>query len=306
VQGGKILKRTVPAVITLDIHSYPHTEKEVPLWLEEAMRLFDELSIKATFFFPAVVAEQFSGYARRILKAGHEVGCHGLAHGPEEQYHLMPHGRQKAILCEAKNRIEDVLSKEVISFRSPAFKINGDTVRALEESGFKIESSVNPQRLGIFSSDVGNVGWMYSPRKPYHPSYKNPFRRGQSKIWEVPLSSFILPFMANTGIAFGRTFMKLFLRLLLAESMLSGGQIVYMLHPEDIYSKRDRLRYRFRWRHLLPSRTHGFEIRQVLFCNKCPEDVLKQNINLLEDMKAAGNAKIILLSEMLDYLEERR
>ena len=297
------MKRTVPAVITLDIHSYPHTEKEVPLWLDETLRLFTESSVKATFFFPTVVVEKFKGNARRILEAGHEIGCHGLSHGPEEQYHLMPYSRQKNILQEAKKRIEDILSKEIVSFRSPAFKINGNTVRALEDAGFLVESSVNPQRLGVFSSDVGNIGWTYSPRKPYHPDYKNPFRKGKSKIWEVPLSSFILPFMSNTGMAFGRRFMRLFLRLLLAECMVKRGQIVYMLHPEDIYPKRERLRYRFRWSHLLPSRMHGFEIRQALFNNKCPEAISNQNIGLLEDIKAAGSTKIMLLSEMPGYLE---
>src|SRR3989338_5125047 len=161
------MNSAINILITLDIHCYPYTEKKIPLWIQETLQLLDNLCIEATFFFPAVLAEKFSTYVRMILERGHEIACHGLTHGPEEQYNLMPYEKQKAILYEAKKRIEEVTANEVISFRSPAYKINGDTIKALEENGFRLDSSVNPQRLGILSSDITNIGWFYSPREPY-------------------------------------------------------------------------------------------------------------------------------------------
>ena len=100
-------------------------------------------------------------------------------------------------MCEAKKRIEDVISGEVVSFRAPAFKLNGDTIRALDASGFKADISVTSQRLGILSSEVSNNSWLYAPRRPYHPDFKNPCRRGASKVWEIPQSAFIFLFSSN-------------------------------------------------------------------------------------------------------------
>lgn len=291
-------------LITLDIHCYPHIEKEWPFWIQETLQLLGGLNIKATFFFPAVLAEKFSSYVRMILERGHEIACHGLTHGLEEQYNLMPYQRQKAILGEAKKRIEEVTACEVISFRSPAYKINGDTIKALQENGFRLDSSVNPQRLGIFSSDIANTGWLYAPRRPYHPSFHNPFiavKKGVS-LWEISQSALIFPFMSNTGVAFGGTFMKFFYQALYAESKLTKNPIVYMFHPEDIYPKRNRFNYKFKWEDLLPSKVKGFTIRSILFHNKNPEEISSQIIGLLKMMQQSKNIEFITFSEILDLL----
>lgn len=299
------MSSTIYILITLDIHCYPETEKDLPLWLEETLKLLDRFSINATFFFPAVIAEKFSRDVSAILNRGHEIGCHGLTHDIEEQYSLMPYEKQKTILCEAKKRIEGVIGEEVISFRSPIFKINGDTIRALQENGFRLDSSINSQRLGIFSSDITNTGWIYSPRMPYHPSFNNPFVRGKSSIYEIPQSSFIFPFISNSGIAFGGTFMKLFFRMLYIESRFRRNPIVYMFHPEDIYTRRDKLLYKFKWSHLLPSKKTGFKIRKILFHNKNPENISRQIIGLLEMMRNSNNIEFLTFRKMLRLLESK-
>lgn len=212
------MKQAIPVLITLDIHSYPETEREIPRWIDYTLEVFNQLSLKATFLFPAIFAEQFSSQARMILAEGHEVGCHGLTHGIDELYNQMPYKKQKYFLSEAKIRIEQVIADEIICFRAPVFKINGSTIKALEDNGFKADLSVNPQRLGIFSSEVTNIGWLYSPRVPYHPDFGKPFKKGSSSLWEIPQSAFIFPFMSNTGIAFGENFMRWFYKILYFEA----------------------------------------------------------------------------------------
>lgn len=299
------MNKIIPVLITLDIHSYPDTEKQIPIWIENTLEVFNALSIKASFLFPAIFAEQFSSYVRMILKEGHEVGCHGLTHGIDEQYNSIPYEKQKAILSEAKKRIEDVVSKEVIFFRAPVFKINGDTIRALEENGFKADLSVNPQRLGLLSSEVSNIGWLYSPRRPYHPSFRNPFRKGDSLLWEIPQSAFIFPFMSNTGIAFGEKFMSLFFKALHLESNLMRNPIVYMAHVEDIYPQDTKHTYKFEWSHLWPTKTSGFVFRYFLFHNKNGKEISAQIINLLKLMKSSRYVKFLTVKEAIDLLEKR-
>ncbi len=207
-------------LITFDIHACPGAQNEVPLWIEKTLQVLASLSIRASFFIPAAFAEEIPSRVRMIVKDGHEIGCHGLTHGDSEEYNVLPYERQKAMLSEAKKRIEAIAGQEVISFRAPAFKISGVTVKALEENGFKADLSVTSQRLGILSSDAANIGWLYSPRSPYHPGYRNPFRRGDSSLWEIPSSAFILPFSSNLIIASGGTLIKVFFKLLSAESRL--------------------------------------------------------------------------------------
>ncbi len=298
--------RKTPVLITLDIHSYPHTEKEIPAWIEETLRVFNDFSIKATFLFPAIFAEQLARCVHLILKEGHEIGCHGLTHGIEEQYNAMSYEKQKTILRESKERIEQVTAQEVVSFRAPVFKINGDTIRALQENGFKADLSVNPQRVGIFRSEVSNVGWLFAPRTPYHPSFVNPFRKGNSKIWEIPQSAFIIPFMSNINIAFGESFMKLFFKILYVETRFKNNPIVYMVHPEEIYPRDYVYYYKFEWQHLLPSKTHGFRFRHFLFHNRNGKKISREIINLLKMMKDLKYINFLTAKEMVGLLEEKR
>lgn len=302
------MNKDINILVSLDVHCYAHTEKELPSWIQETLKLLNCLSIKATFFFPAIVAEKFSGLLREISGGGHEIACHGLTHGQEEQYNLMPYDKQKKVLREAKERIEEAVKKEVFSFRSPAYKINGDTIRALEENGFRIDTSINPQRLGILSSDVTNIGWLYSPRRPYHPSFNNPFLKANKgvSLWEVPQSAFIFPFMSNTGIAFGGRFMELFYQMLSLESCARRNPIVYMFHPEDVYPERTRFNYKFKCRDLFPTRLNGFVIRNALFHKKNPKTISSEIIGLLKVMAESKNTRFLTFREMLGLLESKK
>lgn len=300
------MSQDVNVLITLDIHCYPDIERDIPMLIEEALKLFDDISIKATFLFPAIYAEKFSRQVQLILSHGHEIGCHGLTHNPDtERYNSLSYKEQKALLSEAKKRIEDITHVEVASFRSPAFKINADTIKALDENGFKADLSVNPQRLGFLSADISNLGWIYSPRVPYHPDLRNPFKRGSSAIWEIPQSSFIMPFMSNTGIAFGKTFMKMFFKSLYLESRFKHNPIVYMLHIEDIYPVANKFMYKFEWKHLLPSKIYGFQLRYALLHNKSGSHIARQNIELLKMMKNHKAVKFITAKEMVELLENK-
>lgn len=301
----------VPMIISLDIHYHDYENKldQLPIWFEKALRVLDDLSIKATFFFPADCAELFHNEVRMIQDEGHEIGAHGLTHLRDDQYNRMPFEEQKSRLLEQKKQIEEVTRREILSFRGPAFKINGDTVRALDEVGFKVDSSVCPQRLALISSDVTNIGWLYSPRKPYHPSYDNPFVRGDASLWEIPVSSFVLPFMSNLGMAFGKTVEKLFFKFLHTESTMRGMPIVYLAHPEDISgnawgrAEDENIKYKFHWHHLLPSKDYGFVIRYLVYHNTNPKKVSENIISLFKTIKSHKNIDFFTYGKMIALLE---
>ena len=295
----------IPILISLDVHSHVYRDRldEIPVWIDKTLRILDDISIKSSFFIPAKCAELIPGEVRRIQGEGHEIGCHSLTHMPDEQYNSMSFESQKSKLSEAKKRLEEITMSEIVSFRAPVFKINGDTIRALDEVGFKLDSSVCPQRLGIISSDISNFGWLYSPRNPYHPSYDNPFTRGNASLWEIPVSSFIVPFMANVGMVFGGLVERLFFKFLYAESAMFNKPIVYLFHPEDLDENRETLKYEFHWKHLLPSKTHGFRFRYAFYGKQDAKKISENVVSLFKTVKSQKNIKFIACKDMIPLLE---
>ena len=55
--------------------------------------------------------------------------------------------------------------------------------------------------------------------------------------------------------------------------------------------------FKFRWKHLLPSRAHGFPFRCVLFNNKDGQKISKQNISLLKMMKNSKDIEFITVKK---------
>jgi hypothetical protein len=166
----------------------------------------------------------------------------------------------------------------------------------LEELGYEADLSMNSQRLGLFSSDVLNLTWMIAPRRPYHPDLQRPWRRGVSKLWEIPLSCLLLPFMVNTGLVLGSSFMKSFFRALRLEAGYIGKPIVYMTHPEDVCPDRPSRRPMFRWWDLIPTRAQGFQIRKALYETDAKK-VACLSASLLEDMRRAPGVEFLTVRE---------
>lgn len=288
--------------MTYDIHIHAaHPAPEVDRYLQHTLAVHDRNGVKASFLFPAEAARLMKNTVRALLKEGHEVGCHGLTHR-DETYTSMPPSVQGDKLRQATCEIEDVVQQRVTFFRAPVFKISGATLRILEELGYEADLSVNSQRLGVFSSDVWNVSWMVAPRRPYHPDFRYPWRKGRSKLWEIPLSCFLLPFMVNTEQVFGLAFMKAFFRGLYLESRYSKKPIVYMVHPEDLYPWRAPLkRVPFRWRDLIPTRVHGFPFKYSLYETN-PAKVARDSQSLLEYMRAFPRVKFLTVPEYVTEL----
>ena len=111
-------------------------------------RLLDLLArhgIQGTFYFTGKMAEMFPEAIELVMENGHEIGCHGYDHSPERAFDLLSYDEQVKELRRAKTVIEGVAGR-VESFRAPMLRMNEATVRALEEAGFKTDSSVASQR----------------------------------------------------------------------------------------------------------------------------------------------------------------
>jgi len=132
------------------------------------LELLEQYNTKATFFILGKVAEVFPELVKQIDSEGHEIGVHGYNHLRFDD--ISPSIAFKE-LNDAKKLIEDIIGKEVLGHRAPAFSINKNTEWALDiiaEAGFKYDSSIMPAKsirygwpnfpknIGIIKTTSGN------------------------------------------------------------------------------------------------------------------------------------------------------
>lgn len=218
-------------------------ETGIKVWKEGMPRLLDlyaKYEVQSTFFFIADFAKDCPEIVKMIQPYGHEVACHGLTHDHKQAFDIMSLEEQKRHLTEAKKILEDIAGEEVVSFRAPALRVNEFTPQALIETGFKIDSSVAPQRMDMFMS-LGSrkkLAWLKAPRMPYFVSETNLARKGNLPLLEVPVSSFAVPYIG--------TFMRIvpsvnaFTRYLLyRETKNTRKPINFLIHPNELIEEED-------------------------------------------------------------------
>ena len=207
------------------------------------LSLYEKHGIKTTFFFTGHIAKLYPELIKMVLPYGHEVGSHGLSHKKEDGFDVLPLEKQIYHLMESKKILEDISGKEVISFRSPALRVNEYTAIALAEAGYKIDSSIASQRFDMFMSFGGlkKMKWLFAPRLPYKTAENDIFRKGSGPIVEVPLSAFGLPYVGTTMRVFPiiTEFQK---RILHIETTINNKPIVFDIHPNEFIDESDEKR----------------------------------------------------------------
>lgn len=205
-------------------------QEGMPLLLE----LYKEFGVKATFFFTGEIAEKHPEIVRMVIPDGHEVASHSYSHQDRDAFDILSYHQQVNHLAKAKSILEDISGTQVISFRAPALRVNEFTVKALEDTGFEIDSSIASQRAdGIFSfGALAKMNRMIAPRKPYFTSPKNLALRGSSKILEIPISAFLIPYI-GTFMRISPLLAKWLKMLLHKEAVLTGKPVNFLIHPNE-------------------------------------------------------------------------
>lgn len=227
-------KHIVPVLLTGDIDPSPEaTLQDKKKCLKKTRMLFEQYEVRSTFFTVAKVGELLKQEVMELHDSGHEIGCHGLTHGFEEEYNRIPAEEAMSYLSEGTKILEDIIGEKVVSFRGPRVKTSADTQSVLEELGYRADSSVCSQRVDFISSNLINPNWITAPRMPYHPAFENAFRRGKRNLWVVPVSALMMPFVSGMLYTFGIGLVKMMFRILYEESVHTGKPIVYLFHPVE-------------------------------------------------------------------------
>jgi peptidoglycan/xylan/chitin deacetylase (PgdA/CDA1 family) len=106
------------------------------------LKIFEKHDIKATFFITGFYAEREPEDVKRIVKAGHEIACHGYEHNYR--------GRTFDIdvdVKKAKEVVERVSGVKVKGFRAPQVQYSKELLQILDKNGFVYDSSLHPAFL---------------------------------------------------------------------------------------------------------------------------------------------------------------
>lgn len=199
--------------------------------LEDTFALLDCLRplCRATFFVTGEIADRIPEVVKAIVRDGHEVGCHGLHHedfdtyAPEEQFRR---------ISTATEHLTRAAGSRPLGFRAPRHRANIATLLALERLNYAYDSSVLPRTFFMRPNIRKKWRFLLAPVEPYRPSGIDLIQRGEGKIIELPISTFVVPFVS-----------KLSMRSSIASSMLvsilayrarSGKlPIIYGMHSYD-------------------------------------------------------------------------
>jgi hypothetical protein len=300
--------RSVPVLITWDVDPdlwMPFDRRQRAL--HTARDACQQHGIRATFFITAQPAHEYAGDFEEMQAQGHEIGCHGLTHGDEEDYDQMPEEMQRRYIGQATEKLQSVIGAPIRAFRSPRVKTSAQTLELLAEHGYWADSSVCSQRMDMVSSNLLNIGWIFAPRRAYRPHQSSAFKCGDVPIWEIPVSAVVAPFISSMLAVTGLAAMKMLFRLLYIESQHTGKPIVYLAHPIEFapmgkghWQKTIRREY-FTLSYI---RTHGLRLRNLL-SRTDRQTLLNQTLELFAYMASFPDVAFMTASEYtMSFLEK--
>lgn len=198
------------------------------------LELYEKYNVKATFFFTGHIAKLYPEVVKMIIPYGHEIGSHGYSHEVIHAFDVLTMEEQIDQLKRSKDILENISGQEVISFRAPAARVNNNTVEALLETGFKIDSSVSSQRFDMFMSfgALKKMNWITAPRMPYFTQKDNIFAKGNSELFEIPISAFGFPYI-GTFMRISPPINRLTRKLLHFETSFNNRPINFLTHPNE-------------------------------------------------------------------------
>jgi polysaccharide deacetylase family protein (PEP-CTERM system associated) len=257
-------------VLSVDVEDYFHVEAfsdivdrntwdSYPSRVENNTRrvldLFDESSVKGTFFILGWVAERFPQLVREIVQRGHEPACHSYWHRPI--FRLKPEEFREDTL-RAKNCIEQIAGEAVYGYRAPSFSVTADSLWGLDilaEAGFTYDSSIFPIHHDVY-------GIPTAPRAPFTVD------TAAGPLLEYPVTTFhfLGPNLPVGGGGYLRMLPYWYTRLGAARARAESLPLIVYLHPWEVDPEQPVLpgRWKSRLRHYTNLNKTADRLRKLL------------------------------------------
>lgn len=130
--------------------------------LPRILSILKKHKIKATFFVPGVVVENYSDSIRKIVEDGHEVAHHGYDHVSPP---TLSDASQEEQIVRGKEILKRVLNVEPKGYRCPGEGLGAKTLGALVENGISYDSSMMgddlPYRVAVNGKNIVELPWKW-------------------------------------------------------------------------------------------------------------------------------------------------
>lgn len=100
--------------------------------------MLDTWNVKATFFIPGIVAEDYPEVVREISRRGHEIGFHGYEH---EEFTTTTYEEENATMHKANAIIQNICGQKLCGHRAPGGVIHDYSLRLFLEHGYIYSSN---------------------------------------------------------------------------------------------------------------------------------------------------------------------
>ena len=218
----------MPWHFTIDVDWVPGSE----VGLEGLLDFCDRWKLKATIFVAGRFAETYPELIRDCRRRGHELGTHGWEHGSletDEDFRSASYDRQHAWIRQATEAVEKASGVRPVAFRAPSLWISETTLRALEDEGYRYDSSVPARRFDCGFGRVHYLKYFAAPREPYRLSSYRLSLPGYSPIIEMAPSAFLFPINMATLRVLGLPVLK-WMALRISRR---ASRLVFYCHPHE-------------------------------------------------------------------------
>lgn len=103
------------------------------------VRLYEELDVKQTFFFPGYCMDAYPDLVSGVLAGGHEVGLHGYLH---EVMYEQDAAQELEILERGLEAAAKLMDETPVGWRAPLYAISDRSPQLLLEHGFVYDASL--------------------------------------------------------------------------------------------------------------------------------------------------------------------
>ena len=208
--------------------------------LEMLLAFCDRTHLKGTIFFAGRFAEAYPHLVRDCHDRGHQLGTHGWAHGgleDDEDFRVASYEQQRRWIRQATDAVEMAAGIRPVVFRAPNLSIGETTLRALEQEGYRYDSSVPARRFDMGFGRVHYLKYFWSPLEPYRPSGNDLTMPGESPLIEVPPSSCLFPINMATLRTLGLPMVQRMIRWIGRRSR----HLVFYCHPSEFVYAKDQV-----------------------------------------------------------------
>ncbi len=172
--------------------------------------LFLEYGVKPTYLVSSEVMQNAKSVkVLKQLKSDHELGTHGHGELMEEGIQLnnfcgllhkdficeYPNEKQYSKLSWLTQLFSDTFGYAPKSFRAGRFGIDSHSLEILANLNYEVDSSVTP---GLYHRGFNKiVNYIMAPEQPYRPASHDANRKGDLRLFEVPVSCWTDNFLAK-------------------------------------------------------------------------------------------------------------